>query len=153
MSILISLLLAAAAPQADGASAATCTLPPEFAGWNRTGTSRIGNYFTSLTFDPSTTMVTNMPAEARSYGGRVAMPPFPAKAAGNYQIAVSEGTWIALATPNGRSVIASTGDGPVPPCGGIAKVSNFTVTAGGNYNLVIAGAAGQNVRILVTRLP
>lgn len=152
MSILLPLMLLAAAPQAD---ATTCDLPSELATWTQPATgpgprvNRTQNVRAALPSEMGFAMPPQLAATpGRRYNVTVRIP-----VAGNYVVAVNQAVEVAVGNPSaGPTPIASSGDRTAPACAGIATLKVFALPAG-PLQFYFAGAADPDLRFLVATLP
>ena len=167
---LLSLLLAATAPQAmDGmdhkATACPATpapLPAGLEGWSRKTPARAGttaSRATMLTIGEGA-VASLLPTPRVSYAVRPEKPggsvssgglfTFTVATAGRYRVALGSGAWIDVLA--GTKPVVSVAHGHGPECTGVRKMVDFDLQPG-RYLLQVAGNGSATLPLMVARVP
>lgn len=134
---------------------ATVALPKSLSAWSAAtaGKAAIGSIAVDRPF-----MVQLQPTDAVQWANRPAREPKPntrggvAKfkigAAGTYQVAISDRSWIDVVGSKGP--VTSIGHGHGPACSGITKIVRFKLSSG-EYRLQLSGSTEPEAKVLISR--
>jgi hypothetical protein len=140
VTLLVSTLLAQAAPEACPAVAAP---PAGLSGWSDISPSAvIGKRFTVT----GKAGIAGLTAAENARAGLAAIVPIEVKTAGTYSIALSDAAWIDI--KQGSTTLTSTSHDHGPACTGIRKIVRYTL-APGIYQMRLSGMKAATIGVLV----